>query len=125
VGARLRSDKRAVIARSREVRANDLNVARDAQLSYADFRVPVDKGNLQKTIRKDGDATAERLRAVAKVGGMEVDGVMINYEALVNFGHATAEGGHVPADPFWTEAEEIGKATLERRSKGTVRVERS
>lgn len=88
--------------------ASDQNGKRDAQIHFAIARCPVDEGRLVDTIRADGDATPQKPVAVAKVGGLVVDGKLVDYAEAVNNGHATA-AGHVPANPFWTEAEEVGR----------------
>lgn len=106
--------------RHRETMAEDQNAAAKQHLSWADFRVPVDKGNLQKTLRQSQDATADKPVAVVQAGGVEVNGVMVDYAAAVNNGshHVSPTGTEytIPADPFWTESEEVGKETVKRRA---------
>lgn len=113
----------------KERRAKDLNEAAKQHLAWADFRVPVDKGNLQKTLRQTEFASPESLRAVVMVGGMTVGDVYVDYPGPVNFGsHHTLPNGNsydIPPDPFWTEAEETGKDTLKRRAQNHKRDDRA
>jgi hypothetical protein len=107
--------------------ADELNRAAQSHLTWADFRVPVDKGNLRKTNRQTETATPEQLRAVVVTGGMTTeDGTVVDYAAAVNNGsHHVTENGttyDIPANPYWTEAEEEGrKVTSGTDAQGRAR----
>jgi hypothetical protein len=121
-----KSHMEEVQAMLKERRAKDLNEAAKQHLAWADFRVPVKTGSLQKTLRQTEFATPDNLRAVVNAGGMSVldTGITVNYAAAVNFGshHATFD---IPPDPFWTEAEEVGKDTIKRRATNHKRDDRA
>jgi hypothetical protein len=112
----------------REQQAEDLNRAAKAHLDWSDFRVPVDKGNLQKSNRQTETATPDSLRAVVVSGGVTAqDGTEVDYAAAVNNGshHIKADGTEysIPANPYWTEGEEQGRERMKAHQVARARRE--
>lgn len=66
-------------------------------LEEAKRQAPVDKGNLQRSIR-----ITEETEDFGEItfGGIQVDGVDVDYAVPVALGHSTRGGGFVPANPF-------------------------
>lgn len=97
----------------REAQAEDMNQGGKSHLAWASFRVPVKTGRLQKSLRQTQQATANRPVAIVEAGGVEVEGVVVDYAVYVN-----------NQDPFWTEAEEVGRETIKRRGANRERQQR-
>jgi hypothetical protein len=109
----------AVQAAIRARRAADINQAATAQLNYADFRVPVDTGALKGSLKQTVVATEDSLRAEVQAGGTTtVGGEPVTYAPAVNFGshHISSLGNEydIAPDPFWTEAEDVGRESWRR-----------
>jgi hypothetical protein len=119
------SNHEAAAAALRARRVADINFMAQQHLAWSHFRVPVDKGNLRQTLRQTKIATDNDLEAEVVAGGMEVNGVVVDYQTHVNFGtHHELPNGTVydiPANPFWTEGEEVARDAMNRRAANQIR----
>ena len=91
-----------------------LNAAAEAHVGEAQESCPVEKGNLQASIRQEQEATEGKPEAVVVAGGVEINGVVVDYAEPVNDGHATRSGSRVPGTFFMDKGIEVGIQEAER-----------
>lgn len=97
---------------SKKYARDRVNYAAKVHKEVSEQHCPVDKGNLKASHRIAKQATAQDISAVVQVGGIEVNGVFVDYTIFVDRGHATVNGGYVPGVFFWEAGEEAGKNAL-------------
>ena len=90
-----------------------VNRAAKEHASVSRLGAPLKKGRLRKSIRVTRRATEKSPHAIVKAGGIVVDGVLVDYAEPVNYGHATADGGHVAGTFFWEEGMEAGREAMQ------------
>lgn len=107
-----------------------LNAVAKTHVEVSQDACPVDKGNLQESIRQEGEATEQNQEAVVAAGGIEINGVIVDYAEMVNDGHTTSNGGRVPGTFFMDKGIDAGiqqaqkeghKIGAELKGIGTVR----